>query len=199
MRLLSPADWTRRSLGIPREPRLTRSGRGILIAQRALRTPAGALRSKSGRSRSTGRPIWRSTRCSAWRARRRGLSPRVFYGARDRLFRPLGMPRWLKPALGAFAVGLIGVRFPSCLGMGYGTIQEAIDRAHGIGFLVAFAALKMATTSFTVSSGGSGGVFGPSLVPRPVHPPRPDPGVQPRPRSAPRGRGAPRVGAALTA
>jgi len=90
--------------------------------------------------------------------------PRVFYGMRDRIFAPLKVPAWLKPAIGAAALGLVAVVFPQALGMGYGYIQEAIDGMHGWRFLLAFAGIKMLATSLTISSGGSGGVFGPSLV-----------------------------------
>ena len=92
------------------------------------------------------------------------LFPPFFYGLRDRVFRPLKLPPWSKPALGALGVGALGVVFPQALGMGYGYIQEAIHGGHAIGFLLLFAAAKIVATSLTLSSGGSGGVFGPSLV-----------------------------------
>ncbi|MEE9218778.1 MAG: chloride channel protein, partial [Acidobacteriota bacterium] len=92
------------------------------------------------------------------------IYPKVFYGMRDRIFRPLKLPAWLKPAVGALALGAIAIVFPQALGMGYGYIQQAIEGVHGIGFLLLFAAVKIVATSLTISSGGSGGVFGPSLV-----------------------------------
>lgn len=92
------------------------------------------------------------------------IYPKVFYGFRDRVFRPLPIPAWLKPALGALILGCLAMAFPQALGMGYGHIQEAIAGQHGWRFLIAFAAVKMVATSLTISSGGSGGVFGPSLV-----------------------------------
>ena len=92
------------------------------------------------------------------------IYPKIFYGMRDRIFRPIPAPAWLKPALGGLALGLIAVVFPQALGMGYGYIQEAIRGGHTIGFLLLFAAMKIVATSLTISSGGSGGVFGPSLV-----------------------------------
>jgi len=92
------------------------------------------------------------------------IYPRVFYGMRDRIFRPLRLPPWLKPAVGALALGLLAVVFPQALGMGYGYIQEAIRGEHTATFLLVFALVKMVATSLTISSGGSGGVFGPSLV-----------------------------------
>jgi CIC family chloride channel protein len=90
--------------------------------------------------------------------------PRVFYGVRDRVFKPLPVPSWIKPAIGALLLGGLALVFPQCLGMGYGYIQEALRGEHTVAFLVAFAAAKILATSLTISSGGSGGVFGPSLV-----------------------------------
>jgi CIC family chloride channel protein len=92
------------------------------------------------------------------------LYPKILYGFRDRVFRPLPIPAWTKPALGALALGLIGVYFPQALGMGYGYVQQAIEGNHTITFLLLFAAVKIIATSLTIASGGSGGVFGPSLV-----------------------------------
>jgi len=89
---------------------------------------------------------------------------RVFYGARDHIFRRIPGPAWTKPAIGALALGGIAIVFPQALGMGYGYIQEAIQGQHTIAFLLAFAAIKIVATAMTISSGGSGGVFGPSLV-----------------------------------
>ncbi len=92
------------------------------------------------------------------------IYPPFFYGLRDRFFRRLPLPRWTRPAFGAALLGLLAVAFPQVLGMGYGYIQEAIDGHHTIAFLLGFAALKIVAVSLTLSSGGSGGVFGPSLV-----------------------------------
>lgn len=61
-------------------------------------------------------------------------------------------------------LGAIAFFFPQALGMGYGYIQQAIHGAYPIGFLLLFVAIKILATSLTISSGGSGGVFGPSLV-----------------------------------
>lgn len=92
------------------------------------------------------------------------IYPRVFYGFRDHLFRRLPIRPWLRPAVGALLLGGIAILFPQVLGMGYGYIQEAIDGRLTLGFLLLFPLLKIVATSLTISSGGSGGVFGPSLV-----------------------------------
>jgi CIC family chloride channel protein len=92
------------------------------------------------------------------------LYPKVFYGVRDRVFRPLPIPAWTKPAVGALAVGVLALFMPQVMGMGYGYVQEAIDGKWAVEMLLLFVGAKILATSFTISSGGSGGVFAPSLV-----------------------------------
>jgi CIC family chloride channel protein len=92
------------------------------------------------------------------------IYPKFFYFVRDHIFKPMPGPAWIKPAIGATALGLIAVAFPQALGMGYGYVQQAIEGSLTIQFLLLFAAIKIVATSLTISSGGSGGVFGPSLV-----------------------------------
>lgn len=89
--------------------------------------------------------------------------PQVFYGVRDR-FKQLAVPTWFKPALGGLIVGVIGLFVPEALSTGFGVVQDAV-RGHGtVATLLIIAVAKMLTTSFTVASGGSGGVFGPAVV-----------------------------------
>ena len=94
----------------------------------------------------------------------------VFYGMRD-IFRKLGIRNYLKPAIGGLLLGILAlVLQQSCgygydiLGMGYGIIQSAIDGNIAFEILVLLVLAKIIATSFTISSGGSGGVFAPSLV-----------------------------------
>jgi CIC family chloride channel protein len=108
-----------------------------------------------------------------------GIYVRVFYGLRDRVFRPLPVPRHVKPALGGLSLGLLALGFPELLSGGYGWVQwgaigmppslalpaEAVFSPHlGIRTLLLLAVLKALATGLTISSGGSGGVFGPSVV-----------------------------------
>jgi chloride channel protein, CIC family len=88
---------------------------------------------------------------------------KVFYGLRDHFFRRLGMKKAFIPALGGLLVGIVGLWHPQVLSGGYGTIQEALKGNLTISLMISFAILKIFATSFTISSGGSGGVFGPSL------------------------------------
>jgi chloride channel protein, CIC family len=89
--------------------------------------------------------------------------PQVFYGVRN-WFRQLGMPNWLKPAVGGLIVGGIGLFVPEALSTGFGVVQGAFSGHGTVATLLVIAGAKMLTTSFTVGSGGSGGVFGPAVV-----------------------------------
>lgn len=87
----------------------------------------------------------------------------TFYGLRDR-FRALNIPVFLKPALGGLILGLLAMFVPQVLGSGYGWIQAALYGKMALWLMVVLAAGKIVATSLTISSGGSGGVFAPSLV-----------------------------------
>ncbi|HUX43550.1 MAG TPA: chloride channel protein [Terracidiphilus sp.] len=90
------------------------------------------------------------------------LLPEVFYRIRD-AFLALRMPSWLKPALGGLLLGLMALVLPQVLGGGYGWIQQAIDGRIAFQLMLLLLAAKMLAMALTVSSGGSGGVFAPSL------------------------------------
>lgn len=90
------------------------------------------------------------------------LLPVVFYRVRD-LFRLLPIPLWTRPALGGLGVGLLALRLPQVLQGGYGWMQLAIDGRMAFNILLILVFAKIVAFSLTVSSGGSGGVFAPSL------------------------------------
>ena len=83
------------------------------------------------------------------------------------------VPIYIKPAIGGLIVGIIAIFFPEVLGLGYGWVQLIVSGILGIytsvyllpvyAFFVLFL-LKILATSFSVGSGGSGGVFAPSIV-----------------------------------
>jgi len=83
--------------------------------------------------------------------------------ASEALFERLRMPEYLKPMLGGLLVGGIGVALPEVFGVGYGTINEALTGTAPASLLAVLVAAKMLATSLTLASGGSGGVFAPSL------------------------------------
>jgi CIC family chloride channel protein len=94
------------------------------------------------------------------------LYAKFFYGIHE-LFHKLALPRWLKPAIGGLLVGLMGLVLPACLHMGYGWIQIAMSSQASllplwVVLVLPFA--KILSTSLSISSGGSGGIFGPGMV-----------------------------------
>lgn len=88
---------------------------------------------------------------------------KVFYGSRDHFFRPLNIPRIIKPAVGGALLGIIAFFFPQIMDGGYGWVQAAMEGKIFWGTMLLLAFLKIFATSSTISSGGSGGVFGPSV------------------------------------
>jgi CIC family chloride channel protein len=89
---------------------------------------------------------------------------RFFYAARDSFFRKLPVPRHLRPALGGLIVGGIVLFRPEVFGAGLGYLQKAIYGHLAVGLMLQLAVLKVLATTATISSGGSGGVFGPTLL-----------------------------------
>ncbi|MHC1590274.1 MAG: chloride channel protein, partial [Candidatus Hecatellaceae archaeon] len=89
---------------------------------------------------------------------------RIFYGLRDGFFRKLPVTSHLKPALGGLFTGLLALSVPGILGTSYGWLQLAIYGQLSLAVMAALFFAKIFATSFTIGSGGSGGVFAPSLV-----------------------------------
>jgi CIC family chloride channel protein len=101
-----------------------------------------------------------------------GIFVKLFYGTHD-LFQRLKMPPAFRPMIGGFLTGMLAVglyyavndtRVLDVLSFGYGSIQHALRGELPLVILLALAGGKMLTTSFSIGSGGSGGVFGPSMV-----------------------------------
>lgn len=90
------------------------------------------------------------------------LFVRTLYGVCDAFDRSR-LPESLRPALGGLAVGMLGVGLPQVLGVGYATIDHALRAEVGLALLVALLLGKLLATALSVGSGGSGGVFSPSL------------------------------------
>jgi chloride channel protein, CIC family len=74
---------------------------------------------------------------------------------------PLAPP--LRPMLGGLCVGAIGLFVPEAYGAGWGWLQRTLNGDVVVASLVWIIAAKILTTTLTVGSGGSGGVFGPTL------------------------------------
>jgi len=87
---------------------------------------------------------------------------KVLYKSED-IFNSISMPVYLKPALGGLMIGLTGLFFPQVFGVGYDVIESTINGEIVLGIVLALVFLKIFATSITLGSGGSGGIFAPSL------------------------------------
>lgn len=87
---------------------------------------------------------------------------RVLYGFED-LFDAWRFPEYFKPVAGGLLMGALGLYFPHLFGVGYEAIEAALRNEVLLTTLILLALLKILATSLTIGSGGSGGVFAPSL------------------------------------
>ncbi len=92
---------------------------------------------------------------------------RGFYGLTD-WFGHWTMPRVLRPAIAGLMVGCLGLVVPGALGTGYGFVQAGLDSqsllAIPLWMVLILPFAKILSTSLSIGSGGSGGVFGPGMV-----------------------------------
>ncbi len=90
------------------------------------------------------------------------FSIRTFYRVRDE-FDVLKLHPQMKPVLGAFLVGSLGIFLPQLLGNGYDFIEQALHENMVFPVLVILVLFKVIATAVTLGSGGAGGVFAPAL------------------------------------
>ncbi|MCB9454295.1 MAG: chloride channel protein [Anaerolineaceae bacterium] len=84
-------------------------------------------------------------------------------------------PEWLKPAIGGLLLGVMALLYPVLTGIGWTgapqifnnagheVISGALANELTLGVVLLLLVLKLAATCFTLGSGGSGGIFAPSL------------------------------------
>ena len=87
---------------------------------------------------------------------------RVLYRVED-LFDNFQFPEYLKGIIGGSILGVTGLFFPEILGVGYGGIDLALMQKLAWWVLLLLIVIKILATSITIGSGGSGGIFAPSL------------------------------------
>jgi len=87
---------------------------------------------------------------------------RTLYGLED-LFDLIRLKAPLKTMLGGAMIGVIALRYPEIFGVGYETITEALRGELVWQLLLVLVAAKILAVSITIGSGGSGGIFAPSL------------------------------------
>ncbi|MAE95807.1 MAG: chloride channel protein [Deltaproteobacteria bacterium] len=84
-------------------------------------------------------------------------------GWSEDLFARLPVPEFARAAVGGLCIGALALAVPEILGVGYGTIRGALGAEIAIGSLALLLVAKLLATAITIGSGGSGGVFAPSL------------------------------------
>ena len=93
---------------------------------------------------------------------------RLLYLSED-LWDGLRFPEALKPVLGGLLLGVVGILtvkidgFPRAFGVGYESISQTLFGQLTVQVTLALLAAKLLATIITLGSGGSGGVFAPSL------------------------------------
>lgn len=99
---------------------------------------------------------------------------RLLYWSEDRFDDWQGVPEWVKPAIGGTLLGLLGLAYPYFTGVtwerapqvfnvGYSVIEDALAGQLALNAVFFLLFLKLIATSLTLGSGGSGGIFAPSL------------------------------------
>lgn len=81
-----------------------------------------------------------------------------------RTFKKMQVSPYIKPVIGGFLTGCIGFFVPQALMGGYANIELGMQGQLGLTFLFVLIFAKILTTSFSIGSGGSAGIFGPSMV-----------------------------------
>ncbi|HUU00171.1 MAG TPA: chloride channel protein [Myxococcota bacterium] len=92
------------------------------------------------------------------------------YAVED-IFTAIPIPEYLKAILGGALVGIIAIWLPHVMGVGYEQIERVLTWQKSqfpldmsfLGFLLLLGGAKIIATGMTIGSGGSGGIFAPSL------------------------------------
>ena len=78
--------------------------------------------------------------------------------------RALPIPIWARPAAGGMFIGLIALKFPEVLGVGYATVESALLLEFTMWALIGICVAKVAASAICIGSGFGGGIFSPALV-----------------------------------
>lgn len=95
---------------------------------------------------------------------------KTFYGIHALFGKLTRIPKFIRPAIGGLLLGVIALfigPFGGDQGVffgGYGLISSSVDSGLSVRILIGLVLAKILATSFCISSGGSGGVFAPSLA-----------------------------------
>lgn len=87
---------------------------------------------------------------------------RTLYATED-LFARLRVFPPIQTLIGGAAIGAIGIWLPQIFGVGYEAIDQALTGSIAWQIMLLLVVAKLAAVSITLGSGGSGGIFAPSL------------------------------------
>ena len=87
---------------------------------------------------------------------------KVLYAAED-FFNYLRFPEYFKAGLGGLCLGVLSLLYPQILGVGFGVVELALQQQLPWMLMFALIFFKIAATSLSLGSGGSGGIFAPCL------------------------------------
>ncbi|MEZ6016766.1 MAG: chloride channel protein [Planctomycetota bacterium] len=95
---------------------------------------------------------------------------KVFYGVEALFKRLVSIPKWTRPGIGGLLVGALALALAPITGDfgvlfgGYHLMEASVANQLTVGTALLLVLAKIAATSLTISSGGSGGVFAPALA-----------------------------------
>ncbi|MCZ2201185.1 chloride channel protein [Cylindrospermopsis raciborskii] len=74
------------------------------------------------------------------------------------------IPKPIQPVIGGFLVGLVALKYPQILGIGYGTVEAILqDQEFSLYLLLSLMVLKLLATAISSASGFVGGLFAPAM------------------------------------
>lgn len=88
---------------------------------------------------------------------------RILYAFEDGFEGLRFMPEWIKPAVGGAMLGVLVIFCPESFGVGFGAMNLSLTNQMGFVMLFTLIWVKILASSLTLGSGGSGGIFAPSL------------------------------------
>ncbi len=81
----------------------------------------------------------------------------------EHIFEKFPFPEFLKPALGGLLLGILALSVPQVHATGYPVMESALHANLPLRMVIIFMFAKILATNLTLGSGGSGGIFAPSL------------------------------------
>ncbi|MFC1669595.1 chloride channel protein [Spirochaetota bacterium] len=91
------------------------------------------------------------------------LFMKLLYYFEDLFDEKIKIPEYTKPFIGGLLIGAIALIIPEVMGVGYESINNALHGKTIWHLAIILIFIKILATSITLGSGGSGGVFAPSL------------------------------------